>query len=199
VDAVIVDPTLAPAIDTSSAAWTTFGPFTEGHLLLRLGEARKGPVAPLAEPPPHRPELQELLPRRWQVRSTGEGEQLALDDDHGTAWTTRREQVKGDNYQVRFRETEGVVRVSIAVLDPYEFPVNVEVEGKVGAEWRRLAVDTGAAYDHLLWLLLNDPKNARLDLDFTPQRLRGVRVRVSRGDAFNMPWTMAELRVYRQR
>lgn len=91
-------------------------------------------------------------------------------------------------------------RISIAVADPYEFPMRLRLVGQdEQGGWTEIAFDEAAAYDRLFALLLHRPREASLDLDIPPQTLHGFRLRIAETDRFAMPWTMAELRAYRRR
>jgi hypothetical protein len=39
-------------------------------------------------------------------------------------------------------------------------------------------------------------RQARLDIELDAPRLKEIRIRITRTDGFEMPWTMSEIRVY---
>ena len=142
--------------------------------------------------------LQEIPAETWKIFASRSSPGLARDLDSGTAWTTKGHQTGNDFYGIRFSEPERVARVAIAVRPPYEFPLRLKLAGKV---WRGPRVDipfdSESAYDRLFAQLLNAPRDAWMHIDVETPPLRELQIQVSE-DAFKMPWTMAELRLYRE-
>jgi hypothetical protein len=192
IDAVIVQP-LASSEGWAPEGWETIGPFDEGHTIMRPHHVRRGPWPPATK----LPALVELSRHNWSVQASQSGAALAIDGDLDTAWSTLEPQGKGDFYRVRFSAPRVVARVSIAVGPPFEFPLRIKLLGDVvGRGWTELPFDEVAAYDRLLALLLNEPRHAWLDLEVAPVDLRALRVRVRLDDAYALPWTMAEIRIW---
>jgi hypothetical protein len=106
----------------------------------------------------------------------------------------------GDYYSVRFAEPTPVARISLAVRAPFEFPTRLEVIGHAAdGSPVAIAYDARKAYDALFAALLHRPRDASLDLDVETPPLKELRLRISSDDPFLLPWTMAELRLYRVR
>ena len=59
--------------------------------------------------------------------------------------------------------------------------------------------DRAAAYDQLFASLLHRPRQARLMLEVETPPLKELRLRIAGNDHFQLPWTLAELRLYRRR
>lgn len=165
--------------------WRVKGPFPEGHVVLRLAGLeglRYGVPVPDAG-------LAEVDRRGWDIQASRPGARLAVDGDRATAWSSGEErQGRGDFYRVRFPGPVEVARVSLALRDPYEFPMHVKLVGET-EQVAALDVpfDEAAAYDRLFALLLHRPRDASLDLDVGPVLLRGIRVRITDTDPFWMP------------
>lgn len=179
-------------------AWSVTGPFPEGDVVLRLPGVER-----LAyEPPPASDVsgLEELDRANWRVFASHPDPGRARDRNEKTSWTTGDETRVGDHFGVRFVEPTRVARISIAVLDPFEFPTRLELLGRT-REGTSLTIpyDRTPAYDALFALLLYRPREARLELDVVTPLLRELRLNIAGNDHFLLPWTMAELRLYRLR
>ncbi len=191
VDTVVVDPAMVAALPRNRRL-ELHGPFPEGHVVAKLRHARPGVEFVL----PDAPGAMELPRQGWQVEASAPSPAAAVDGDQGTAWQTTSPQVKDDYYLVRFPSVVSVSRVSLAV-HPTGFPMHVKLVGqRSDGERTDLPFDAAAAYDHLFATLLQDPRHARLDIDIAPAALTSLRVRISRTDPFDMPWSLPELRMY---
>jgi hypothetical protein len=194
VDTLVVQPGPAgpPPWAMADARWETSGPFAGGHVVLRLS-ASSGPAFPLAARPP----LRELDRAAWKVQGSYPHPERAVDGDPATAWGTgQREQVRGDFYRIGFPRPVPVARVSLATRGE-DFPMQVRLLGETPDQgWIEIPFDQGRAFDGLFAQLLHRPLEASLDLDLTPQPLRGLRIRIAETDAFAMPWALPEVRVY---
>jgi len=181
-----------------SADWSFVGPFREGDTVLRLHGADRL----VYEPPPAEVDgaLEELEPESWRVFASYPHANWARDRLDETAWSTVDEARAGDYYSVRFPEPTAVARISLDVRAPFEFPTRLEVLGHA-ADGSPVAIpyDAQRAYDALFAALLYRPREARLDLDVETPPLLELRLRIARNDAFLLPWTMAELHLYRRR
>jgi hypothetical protein len=200
VDTLLLQPAardLAPRLQALGAA-VSVQDFPEGQMLVRLKSA-PAPDFPL--PSPDEQAFVEIPRASWSVNASYPGAERAIDGRDETAWDTDTEpQHKGDFYRIRFSQDCTVTRVVLAVRRPYEFPLHVSLIGQVSEqETRLIAFDERAAYDRLFAGLLHDPRRAALVLDFPPQRLSGLRVRVSQDDAFGLPWSLSEIRAYSPR
>jgi len=171
-----------------------FGPFEQGHLILRLRDA----TSLTFEPPEDGVALEEIPPVRWKSWSSRPGTKLALDRDPKTSWTTNASQIEGDYFAVRLAEPARVSRVSLEILAPYHFPMALTVLTRMTEqdEWVEVPFDSVRAYDRLFGSLLFRAHHPTLDIDFDPVMLGEIQVRVPATDPFGMAWTMAELRLY---
>lgn len=193
VDTLVVRPDFAgplPALD----GWDVVGPFVEGHRVLRRrtpgGLDVPAPGAPGAAP-------RELPRAGWRVVASTAGAPLAVDGDRETSWTTDPVPTAGDFYRVVLPEPAVVVRVSIEIGPPYEFPTRVRILGEPpDGQPLEIPWEEGPAYERLLGGLLHRPREARLDLDIAPTRVRGIRLRLKDPDPFLMRWSIAEVRLY---
>lgn len=186
-----------PSWADESAEWSFAGPFRGGDAVLRLHGA--GPLRYEATAPPL-PDLEPLDPATWRVAATYPRSGLARDGREDTAWSTVDAARKGDYYSVRFPEPTPLARISLAVRAPFEFPTRLEVVGRT-ADGATLTIpyDAPIAYDALFASLLYRPRAASLDLDVETPPLRELRLQIAADDAFQLPWTMAELRLFRLR
>jgi hypothetical protein len=193
IDTLIVAPGFDGEATGPEAAGRWRGPFAEGHRVLHVdgaAGAAPGPPTPL-------PALVELPRDGWGVQGSYPGAALAIDGDPATAWSTGQPQGKGDFYRISFGRPRRVSRVSLAVPPPFEFPLRVRLLGaRPGSGWGEIPFDEEAAYDRLFAALLHRPREAWLDLEIEPQPLAALRVRISEDDAFALPWTMSEVRVW---
>jgi hypothetical protein len=181
-----------------SADWSFVGPFLEGDAVLRLHGADRL----VYEPPPADVDaaLEELKPEFWRVFASYPRANWARDRRVETAWSTVDSARTGDYYSVRLPEPTAVARISLDVRAPFEFPTRLEVLGHA-ADGSPVVIpyDAQRAYDALFAALLYRPREARLDLDVETPPLLELRLRISSDDAFHLPWTMAELHLYRRR
>ena len=197
IDTVVVSPGLdidPPRVGPSP--WRSVQPFPEGHVVVRLDASRE--VEPAT--PSRLGKLSEVPREDWGVQGSSSGAGLAIDGDRETAWSTVQPQGKGDFYRIRFARPRRVARVSIAVRPPFQFPLRVRLLGDVvGEGWQERPFDDTLAYDRLFAALLDRPRHAWLELEPEPVPLRALRVRISENDAFHMPWSISEIRVFEQR
>ena len=205
VDTVIVAPDDAGALPAWARGghprWTRFGPFAEGHVVLRLDGAGGQGYAP---PPVDDDEYVEVPRDGWSVWASAPGAAKAIDGDIGTAWVKPGTQEAGDTYRVVFPRTVSVARVRLDVrttlYQSYNFPLRLQLQGRGEAGgWQALAYPVEPAYDRFFAALLHRPRSATLDLDIPPTPLRALRLRITESDPFWLPWTLPELRVYERR
>ena len=181
-----------------SADWSFVGPFREGDAVLRLrGVQRRAYGAVTADPADG---LEPLDPASWRVFASYPHAGWARDRRPETAWTTGDAAQANDYYGVLFPQPTPLARISVDVRDPFEFPTRLELLGRT-ADGATITIpyDTRAAYDALFATLLHRPREASLDLDVETPPLKELRLRISGTDPFLLPWTMAELRLYRRR
>jgi len=200
VDTLVVTATNGrlPQWARESADWSLVGPFREGDAVLRLRGAER--LAYSADPPDMPADLESLDPSTWEAFASYPHAKWALDGRPETAWTTGDTARPKDRYGVRFPEPTALARISLDVRDPFEFPTRLEVLGRTADDVAvTIPYDVHAAYDRLFASLLYRPRDARLDLDVETPPLRELRLRISATDRFRLPWTMAELRLYRRR
>lgn len=204
VDTVVVAPqgSAPPPWVKPDTRWQVVGPFSEGHVALRLANADAQRFAP----PPERGEsdLVEAGRRHWAVEASAPGAELAIDGDPSTWWRDSLRQEAGDFLRVRFPRPVEVARVSLLVKTPFqhaaEFPTRLRLLGKTEAgAWEPMAFDEGASYDRLFASLLHRPRESWLDLEVQPRSVRGIELQITHTDPFELPWTLPELRVYRRR
>ena len=174
---------------------TVDGPFAGGDFVVRLKAAHDIQYAA----PEEGPELRELDPQTWRVHGSSPGAGLARDRDPMTAWTSSEEmQQEHHFYAVRFPELTRPSRISMEIGDVQPFPTEFEVLGlgEDGA-WVGLPFDRERALNGYFAQLLHGRKSASIDFDLEDAPLvREIRVRITRTDPFEMPWTMSEIRVY---
>ena len=80
------------------------------------------------------------------------------------------------------------------------FPMRFKLRGKtLGGEsdWVDLPFDLRQSYDDFFRALLHRPRAATLDIDLDGRPLTVLQIKITEDDSFRMPWSMAELRVYR--
>ena len=202
VDTVVVKPDdskkLPPWLGPDPRWETT--PFPEGHVALRLVGA---PAEPFEPPPTDEAGLFEIGRDGWSVQASRPGAERATDGDAATVWVTGRAQVAGDFFRIRFRGPVVVRRISMGLRTPlhpqsYEFAMHLAVFGKAekGEDWEEVPFDEESAYDRLFAGLLHRPQAATFDVDIEPRTLKALELRVTKTDAFWMPWTLPEIRVY---
>lgn len=195
VDAVVVRPEdgALPEWARGDPRWQLFGPFPEGHVVLRLG---KGP--PFEAQPADWEAFAEIPRRRYAVSASSPGAALAADDDPATAWSCGR---RLENwYTISLDAPQRLTRITIQLDPKYEFPIGLKLFGRPpegGA--RPLHFDKGVALDRLFSALLYEPRNPVLVVDFEAQELASISLRIARADSFGLPWTMSEIRLYTPR
>jgi hypothetical protein len=191
IDTLIVGPEAGASPGDGGATW--HGPFPDGSRVLQLrdvADAPPGPPAPLAA-------LAEVPRAGWSVQASYPGAALAVDGDPATAWTTGQLQGKGDFFRIRFARPRRVARVSLGVSPNFEFPLRVKLLGEDPERgWLEIPIDEQAAHDRLLATLLHQPREAWMDLEIEPRTLSAIRVRIRDDDAFALPWTLPEIRVW---
>ncbi|HEX6738971.1 MAG TPA: hypothetical protein VF310_11900, partial [Vicinamibacteria bacterium] len=187
----------APAWAVAGADWDVAGPFAEGDVVLRL----RGVDGLAFAPPAAEPEagLVEVDRATWRVFASHPDPGLARDGREDTAWTTDQAARIDDHYGVRFTEPVALALIALEVRDPFEFPTRLEVAGRTAAgEDVVFPYDRAAAYDDLFASLLYRPRRARLLLKVETPPLKELRLRLADNDHFQLPWTLAELRLYRR-
>jgi hypothetical protein len=198
VDTILVKPPV-PDWTRDDPRWETVGPFKEGHVLLRLkGVERDG--FPL---PPEAPGLVEVDRSGWKARGSSPGAALALDGDPKTAWVSGVDQRRGQFFQLFLPSPVEIARISLDVRcflhQGEEFPTHLEITYRTReGDWTSLPVDQEAALDRFFARLLHAPRTATLDYDIPPTVMLGLRLKVTEDDAFAMPWTLTEIRLYRK-
>jgi hypothetical protein len=181
-----------------SADWAVAGPFAEGDAVLRLHGAERLAYAP----PPDDPLAGRIEIDRatWRVFASHPNPARARDGRADTSWTTGEAAKLDDYYGVRFTEPVALSLIGLDVLDPFEFPTRLEVRGRaLGGDEAVIPYDRAAAYDQLFASLLHRPRQARLLLEVETPPLKELRLRIAGNDHFQLPWTLAELRLYRRR
>jgi hypothetical protein len=192
VDAVVVAPG-APLPPLEGSPWEIARRFEDGYAVLRHQGPRAAPFAPPAD---GHPGLSEVARAGWRVRASRPGAARALDGDPGTEWSTVRSTREDNYFRVVLPAPVRLARVSVAVHPPFQWPTGLTLSGLTAeGTWTPLPYDREAAYDGLCAWLLHRPRAARLDIDLAPTLVRGLRLD-TRGDDFELPWTMAELRLY---
>jgi hypothetical protein len=178
VDTLVVGPEAGhpPAWAGEDPRWERVGPFAGGHLALRLR----------AQGPGFAPSVQASRP----------GADAAVDGDDQTAWTVPDQQGRGDFYRIRLARPAPVARIAMDVRSPFCFPMRFKVLGEADGDWVELPFDRAAAYDRLFASLLFEPREARLVVDLPGRTIGGIRIRITETDAFRMPWTMSEVRLF---
>ena len=122
VDTLVVRPEGAGLV-AAGGPWRIERSFPDGHQVVRLAAAEAitadtvFPLADVAGP------LLEVERTGWSVQGSTPGAGRAIDGDASTSWGTAVRQGKGDFYRVHFPRPVPVSRISIAVSDPYEFPI----------------------------------------------------------------------------
>ena len=189
VDTLVVAPE-AGAPPAWTAALKRIGPFAGGQVALRLG-----PGSPFG-PPPSDDGFVEIDREGWSVQASRPGAEAAIDGDPETAWTVPDEQGRGDFYRIRLARPSPVARIAMDVASPFCFPMRFKVLGDVDGEWAELPYDHESAYDGLFASLLFRPRAARMVVDLDGRAVQGLRIRITETDAFRMPWTMSEVRLF---
>jgi len=199
VDTVVLRPEGVPRLQAAAAAGCLIeGPFVGGHYLLRLPRARAGPS--FGEIRTSAEGLAEIPRTAWRVQASSPAAGNAVDGDPDTAWATPERQQKGEFFRVTFPTPAIVSRISVSVVEPYEFPMRLKLLGQDAEDsWAEIPLDEAAAYDRLFAALLSRPREASLDLDIPPRALKAFRLRIVETDPFGMPWTMAEVRAFSPR
>jgi hypothetical protein len=188
----------APSWAAPSEEWTVAGPFAEGDVVLHL----RGAGGLAFAPPAAEPEagLLEVDRGTWRVFASHPDAGRARDGRADTSWTTGEAARVDDHYGVRFSEPVALALVALDVRDPFEFPTRLEVVGRTAAgEEVVYPYDRAAAYDDLFASMLYRPRQARLLLKVETPPLKELRLRMAGNDHFQLPWTLAELRLYRKR
>jgi len=196
VDTVVVQPEHLDVDELAgNEAWKLEGPFPEGHVALRLKQARGMNF----ETPGKRggPPLIELDPTRWRVHGSTPGARRAKDRDPDTSWSTVEFQTEHDFYAIRFPESTRPALVSMLVGPPFEFPMHFEILGLLeSGAWQSLDFEHDVTYDRFVAKLLKLPLEATLDVALDPPPVREIRIRITKTDSFEMPWTLSEVHVY---
>ena len=201
VDTIVVRPeTLDVDALAGNEAWKLDGPFPGGHVALRLKQARGLHF----ETPDKRggPPLVELDPTSWRVHGSTPGAVRAKDRDPGTSWSTSEFQTVDDFYAIRFPEVTRPARVSMLAGPPFEFPMHFEILGLLeSGAWQSLDFehDPDVTYDRFVAKLLRRPLEATLDVALDPPPVREIRIRITKTDPFEMPWTLSEVHIYTRR
>ncbi len=186
-----------PAWARDDPRWTLTGPFPDGHLALRLENARGLAVPP---PPDDAAQYAEIDRAGWLVQGSDPGPVRAIDGDLRTAWGTANEQGAGNFYRIRLKQPARVARIAMSLRSPFCFPMHFKLLGEVAPEtWIEIPYDQPAAFDRLFSSLLHQPKDATFVVDVEPQELRALRIRITETDPFFMPWMMSEIRLYERR
>ena len=196
VDTVVVHPDDGLSVG-ADPRWTRSGPTRDGDILLRLNRSAGLQFTPLPVPTPRK--YIELDPTNWKVHASSAGAGRARDRNSFTTWSTIDMQREHHFYAIRFPEPTIPVRISMEPGPEYQFPAHFEVLGLIGGDrWVSLSFDRRAVLHNFFAQLLHEPRSASLDLDLTSPAVRQVRIRITKTDAFEMPWTMSEIRVYRE-
>lgn len=195
VDAVVVRPEngATPAWTRGDPRWQLFGPFPEGHVVLRLGKRQ-----PFAAPPADWEAFAEIPRHRYGVSASSPGAERAADDEPATTWSPGR---RRDNwYRISFDEPQPLTRIAIRLDHNSEFPIGLKLFGrKPDSRTRPVHFDKPAALDRLFSSLLFEPRNPVLVVDFEARELASISLEIGRPDPFGMPWSMSEIRLYAPR
>jgi hypothetical protein len=195
VDAVVVRPEngVAPEWARGDPRWKLYGPFPEGHVVLKLGKGQ-----PFEAPPVDSEAFAEIPRRLYAVSASSPGAERAADDEPLTVWSFERGRDK--LYRVRFDEPQRLSRIAIQLDHNSEFPTRLSLVGRrPGGRIHPLHFDGAGALDRLFSSLLFEPRNPVLVIDFEAQELASVSLRIAGDDPFGLPWTMSELRLYTPR
>ena len=195
VDAVVVRPEngTAPEWTRGDPRWRLFGPFPEGHVVLRL---RKG--LPFEAPPADFADFVEIPRRRYGVAASSPGAELAVDDSLLTVWRAGRRLETW--YRISLSKPQRLARIAIWLDHDAEFPIGLKLFGDQGdGALRVVRFDKPAALDRLFSSLLFEPKNPLLVVDFEAQELASLSLEIGNTDPFGLPWSMSEVRLYAPR
>lgn len=200
VDAIVVRPQddRPPSWVGPDPRWKVVGPFAEGHVLLRLTAAA---ALAFPEPPQDDALYREIDRQGWGVHASVKGAWDAIDGEDGTLWTTEWTQEKGDYYRIRLPRPMPVARVAIDLGGEPGFPMHLRLVGELPDHQRsELPFDKATAYDRLFATLLRRPSAPVFVVDILePRPVWSIRLTVNEDDAFGMPWTMTEVRLYERR
>lgn len=151
----------------------------------------------LPPPPVETDRMVEIDRAGWRVRASIEGAQEAVDGDPETWWTTGEGQREGDFFFARLRAPTAVSRISLAVSQPFQFPMSLRLMGRTAlGQWQELPVDLARAHERMFRELLHRPRQAALELDVQGRVLDAFRIEIAGTDAFGMPWSLPEIRAY---
>jgi hypothetical protein len=205
-DTVVVSPVSGapPPWAGEDPRWERFGPFPEGHVVLRLKDVE---AAGFATPARDDDRFTEIDRSGWQVRGSDPEAERAVDGDETTAWAVfEQPQARGAFYRIVLPRPERVARIVMTLNGPfqlpmrYEFPMRFKVLGEaVTGDPVELAYDADVAFDRLFGTLLHEPQAARMVIDLEPKDVSGLRIRINETDGFGLPWAMGEIRLYRKR
>jgi hypothetical protein len=141
--------------------------------------------------------LEELDPAKWRTHGSTAGAGRAVDRDPVTSWSTVEFQKEHDFFAIRFDEPTVLARVSMQIGAPFEFPMRFQILGLIGNnQWVDIPFDRAVVYDRFFTELLHQPMDARLEVDLLSPEVVEIRIRITKTDRFEMPWTMSEVRVY---
>jgi hypothetical protein len=181
-------------LDEPDPSWKLWKSFPEGHVVLRLTGAtglRYQPETRSARG------LLELDRAAWKVHGSTPGAGRARDSDPTTSWSSGEFQKEHDFYAIRFPEPTVPARVSMRIGSPYEFPMQFQILGLIGNDqWVDLPFDRARVDDRFFAQLLHQPLNAWMDLDLRAPEVIEIRIRITKTDPYEMPWTMSEIRVF---
>ncbi len=181
-------------LDEHNPSWEIRRSFPEGHIVLRLTGATG--LKYLPEPRQAR-ELPELDRTTWKVHGSTPGAGRARDGDASTSWTSGEFQKEHDFYAIRFREPTVPARVSMQIGSPYEFPMQFQILGLIGNDqWVDLPFDRADVDDRFFTQLLHQPLDAWMEVDLQAPEVIEIRIRITKTDRYEMPWTLSEVRVY---
>ncbi len=105
-----------------------------------------------------------------------------------------------DFYAIRFPESTRPARVSMLMGPPFEFPMHFEILGLLeSGAWQSLDFEHDVICDRFVAKLLKLPLEATLDVALDPPPVREIRIRITKTDPSEMPWTLSEVHVYSRR
>ena len=199
VDTVVIRPEAGLSRESfeDDPRFTIVGPFSEGHFIARLNDARE-----LRYEPPARgsePDLLELDPETWRVHGSAPGAGRARDRDDTTAWMSDEEMQREHHfYAIRFAELTVPRRISMEIGLAQPFPTEFQVLGLTEkGTWVDIPFDREGSLDAFFSQLLSGSQTASLSIDLEDApKVREIRIRITDTDRFEMPWTMSEIRVY---
>jgi hypothetical protein len=198
IDAIVVHPEAAARLRRTAPRWYCDGPFPEGHLLLQLG--KESPLGFKPSDIASARNLEEQPNLGWRARSNLPDSKHAIDGDLGSFWSTKGPAREHQFIAINFESMIRPARISLMLGDRRHFPMRFEVLGlREDKTWMRLPFDRDKTYDRLFAQLLHRPLETSVDIDLEAPPLWEVLIRVTETDAYELPWEIAEIRIFTER